>query len=50
MQRIFMDFKKEPKNNILEIDNLTYIKHSSENDYFNTVLSLEEVEEVMKIY
>ena len=30
----------------LEIDNLTYIKHSSENDYFNTVLSLEEVEEV----
>ena len=46
MQRILWISKKEPRNNILEIDNLTYIKHSSENDYFNTVLSLEEVEEV----
>ena len=46
MQRILWISKKEPRNNILEIDNLTYIKHSSKNDYFNTVLSLEEVEEV----
>ena len=28
------------------IDNLTYIKHSGENDYFDTVLNLEELEEV----
>ena len=27
----------------LEIDNLTYIKHSGENDYFDTVLNLEEL-------
>jgi hypothetical protein len=46
LQRILWISKEEPRNNILEIDNLTYIKHSSENDYFNTVLSLEEVEEV----
>ena len=46
MQRILWISKKEPRNNILEIDNLTYIKHSSKNDYFNTVLSLEEVEKV----
>ena len=46
LQRILWISKEEPRNNILEIDNLTYIKHSSKNDYFNTVLSLEEVEEV----
>ena len=46
LQRILWVSKEEPRNNILEIDNLTYIKHSSENDYFNTVLSLEEDEEV----
>ncbi len=46
LQRILWVSKEEPRNNILEIDNLTYIKHSSENDYFDTVLSLEEVEEV----
>ena len=46
LQRILWISKEEPRNNILEIDNLTYIKHSSENDYFDTVLSLEEVEEV----
>ena len=46
LQRILWVSKEEPRNNILEIDNLTYIKHSGENDYFDTVLSLEEVEEV----
>ena len=46
LQRILWVSKEEPKNNILEIDNLTYIKHSGKNDYFDTVLSLEEVEEV----
>jgi hypothetical protein len=46
LQRILWISKEEPKNNILEIDNLTYIKYSDENDYFDTVLNLEEVEEV----
>ena len=46
LQRILWVSTEEPRNNILEIDNLTYIKHSGENDYFDTVLSLEEVEEV----
>ena len=46
LQRILWVSKEEPRNNILEIDNLTYIKHSGKNDYFDTVLSLEEVEEV----
>ena len=46
MQRILWISKEEPRNNILEIDNLTYIKYSGENDYFDTVLNLEEVEEV----
>ncbi len=46
LQRILWISKEEPRNNILEIDNLTYIKHSGENDYFDTVLNLEEVEEV----
>jgi len=46
LQRILWISKGEPRNNILEIDNLTYIKHSGENDYFDTVLNLEEVEEV----
>ena len=46
LQRILWISKEEPRNDILEIDNLTYITHSSKNDYFNTVLSLEEVEKV----
>ena len=46
LQRILWISKEEPRNNILEIDNLTYIKYSGENDYFDTVLKLEEVEEV----
>ena len=46
LQRILWISKEEPRNNILEIDNLTYIKYSGENDYFDTVLNLEEVEEV----
>ncbi len=46
LQRILWISKKEPRKNILEIDNLTYIKHSGKNDFFNTVLSLEEVGEV----
>ena len=46
LQRILWISKEEPRNNILEIDNLTYIKHTGENDYFDTVLNLEEVEEV----
>lgn len=46
LQRILWISKEEPRNNILEIDNLTYIKYSGENDYFDTVLNLEELEEV----
>ena len=46
LQRILWISKEEPRNDILEIDNLTYIKYSDENDYFDTVLNLEEVEEV----
>ena len=46
LQRILWISKEEPRNNILEIDNLTYIKYSDENDYFDTILNLEEVEEV----
>ena len=46
LQRILWISKEEPRNNILEIDKLTYIKYSGENDYFDTVLNLEEVEEV----
>ena len=46
LQRILWISKEKPRNNILEIDNLTYIKYSGENDYFDTVLNLEEVEEV----
>tara|TARA_B100000287_G_scaffold168721_1_gene159200 strand:+ start:50 stop:484 length:435 start_codon:yes stop_codon:yes gene_type:complete len=46
LQRILWISKKEPTNNILEIDNLVYIKYSDENNYFDTVLNLEEVEEV----
>ena len=46
LQRILWIAKEKPRNNILEIDNLTYIKYSGENDYFDTVLNLEEVEEV----
>ena len=46
LQRILWISKEEPRNNILEIDNLTYIKYSGENDYFDTVLNLEEIEEV----
>tara|TARA_B100000900_G_C19986965_1_gene476154 strand:+ start:68 stop:502 length:435 start_codon:yes stop_codon:yes gene_type:complete len=46
LQRILWISKEEPKNNILEIENLTYIKYSDEQNYFDTVLSLEEVEEV----
>ena len=48
LQRILWISKEEPRNNILEIDNLAYIKYSDENDYFDTVLNLEEVEEVNK--
>ena len=50
LQRILWISKEEPRNNILEIDNLTYIKYSGENDYFDTVLNLEEVEEVNEKY
>ena len=46
LQRILWISKEKPRNNILEIDNLTYIKYSGENDYFDTVLNLEELEEV----
>ena len=46
LQRILWISKEEPRNDILEIDNLAYIKYSDENDYFDTVLNLEEVEEV----
>ena len=46
LQRILWISKEEPRNNILEINNLTYIQYSDENDYFDTVLNLEEVEEV----
>ena len=46
LQRILWISKEEPGNNILEMENLTYIKYSDEQNYFDTVLSLEEVEEV----
>ena len=46
LQRILWISKEEPRNDILEVENLTYIKYSGEQNYFDTVLSLEEVEEV----
>lgn len=46
LQRILWISKEDPGNNILEMENLTYIKYSDEQNYFDTVLSLEEVEEV----
>ena len=46
LQRILWISKEEPRNEILEVENLTYIKYSGEQNYFDTVLSLEEVEEV----
>ena len=46
LQRILWISKEDPENNILEMENLTYIKYSDEQNYFDTVLSLEEVEEV----
>ena len=46
LQRILWISKEEPRNDILEVENLTYIKFSGEQNYFDTVLSLEEVEEI----
>ena len=46
LQRILWVSKEEPKNNILEIENLTYIKYSDKQEYFDTVLNLEDIEEV----
>ena len=46
LQRILWISKEEPRNDILEVENLTYIKFSGEQNYFDTVLSLEDVEEV----
>ena len=46
LQRILWISKEEPRNDILEVENLTYIKYSGEQNYFDTVLSLEEVEEI----
>ena len=46
LQRILWISKEEPRNDILEVESLTYIKYSGEQNYFDTVLSLEEVEEV----
>ncbi len=46
LQRILWISKEEPRNEILEVENLTYIKYSGEQNYFDTVLSLEEVEEI----
>ena len=46
LQRILWISKEDPENNILEMENLTYIKYSDEQNYFDTVLSLEEVEEI----
>ena len=46
LQRILWISKEEPRNDILEVENLTYIKFSGEQNYFDIVLSLEEVEEI----
>tara|TARA_B100000941_G_scaffold44381_1_gene27357 strand:- start:8309 stop:8743 length:435 start_codon:yes stop_codon:yes gene_type:complete len=46
LQRILWISKEEPINNILKIENLTYIKYSDKHNYFDTVLNLEEIEEV----
>tara|TARA_B100000427_G_C15047042_1_gene393787 strand:+ start:91 stop:525 length:435 start_codon:yes stop_codon:yes gene_type:complete len=46
LQRIIWISPEEPRNNILELKNLTYIKYSNEQVYLDIVLNLEEVEEV----
>ena len=46
LQRILWISEEEPVNNILEIENLTYIKYSDKQNYFDTVLNLEELEEI----
>ena len=46
LQRIIWISLEEPRNNILELKNLTYIKYSNERGYLDIVLNLEEVEEV----
>ena len=46
LQRILWISKEEPRNDILEVENLTYIKYSGDHNYFDIVLNLEEVEEV----
>tara|TARA_B100000965_G_C19118619_1_gene552243 strand:- start:44 stop:478 length:435 start_codon:yes stop_codon:yes gene_type:complete len=46
LQRIIWISLEEPRNNILELKNLTYIKYSNEQVYLDIVLNLEEVEEV----
>tara|TARA_B100001996_G_C18543629_1_gene547944 strand:- start:385 stop:819 length:435 start_codon:yes stop_codon:yes gene_type:complete len=46
LQRIIWISLEEPRNNILELKNLTYIKYSNEQGYLDIVLNLEEVEEV----
>lgn len=46
LQRILWISEEQPVNNILEIENLTYIKYSNKQNYFDTVLNLEELEEI----
>ena len=46
LQRILWISKEEPRNDILGVENLTYIKYSGDHNYFDIVLNLEEVEEV----
>ena len=46
LQRILWISKEEPRNDILGVEYLTYIKYSGDHNYFDIVLNLEEVEEV----
>ena len=46
LQRILWISKEEPRNDILGVKNLSYIKYSGDHNYFDIVLNLEEVEEV----
>ena len=46
LQRILWISKEEPRNDILGVENLSYIKYSGDHNYFDIVLNLEEVEEV----
>ena len=46
LQRIIWISMKEPSEEILSIENLTYINYVDEGNYIEKVLELEEVEEI----